>query len=100
MGYDKDVDFDIEYRGKTFHIIGVEVTYNRFYLVTKLTDDNVELYDDIAYKARRDKSEYKESYKGLSGLVPLECWDRVHNIGMFDVDMWMPDENKERYGIH
>ena len=99
MGYDKDVDFNIEYRGKIFHIIGIETTYSNFYLATELTDDNAELYDEIAYKARRNEAEYKESYKGMSGIIPLECWDRVHNIGLFKLDMWMPDENKERWGI-
>lgn len=97
-----DVDFYIDYRGRSFHIVKVDASYDRFCLITELTLDNKDVFLD-AVDNRYDCGVcrdylYKETCGGMRGLAPALVWnDASVTFGKFKLDTWLPDDNKKLY---
>ena len=91
--------FDIEYGEKIYEIAMVEATYSNYYLLAKLEPDNKEAFiNTVKQITSYNEHDFKESYKGMSGIVPVDVVEREEGFfGRFRLDMWMPDENKEIY---
>ena len=90
--------FDIEYKGKLYNVVRIISTYNHYYLVVRLEPHNLDAFVNILNKITLyNEHKFKDSYKGMSGIVPFEFIEREDGLfGKFKLDMWMPDENWEK----